>query len=262
VIYQSGYVTNDVTAIPAAGLIAFLSALAHTRNGRRMPIALFAAGFLAAALKATNLFAVVVLSILFAVSAIVERGGIERWTCTARRWSRTGGVLLVGGGLAAGLWLVAHRLLSHIDLRDEPAFGVLRGSPITPGLVLREATILLRPLTSSVLSPDTLGYDVQAPLFAALGFVVIAAGLAGLFVSPRSWQHVLGLITVPALYVGGVIFGISQVLNARIDPALAGRYGMSLAPLLILVLAASLAGAWAVRIAALFAVACLERRSP
>lgn len=255
VIYQSGYVTNDVTAIPAAGLLALVSALAYTRDGRWMPIVLFAAGFLAAALKATNLFAVVVLSTLFACSAIVERRAIERWICTTRRWWRTGGVLLLGGVLATGLWLVVHRARALIDLRDEPAFGVLRGSPITPGVLLREATVLFRPLTSSVVSPDTLDYEVQAPLFAALGFVVIAAGLAGLFVSPRRWQHVLGLITVPALYLGGVVFGVSQVLNARIDPALAGRYGMSLAPLLILVLAASLAGKWAVRTAALFAIA-------
>jgi hypothetical protein len=254
VIYQTGYVSNDVTAIPAAGLIALVSAVAHTRNGPRIAIALFAAGLIAAALKATNLIGVVVVSILFACSAIAKREGTERWTTTTRRWWSDGGFLLLGGVTAAASWLVTHRARALIDLRDEPAFGVLRGSPITPGLLLREATVLFRPLTSSFVSPDTLGYDVQAPLFAMLGFLVIAAGVAGLFVSPRRWQHTLGLITVPALYVGGLGFGVADVLAYGIDPALAGRYGMSLAPLLILVLAASLAGKWAARTVALFAV--------
>jgi hypothetical protein len=255
VVYQSGYVTNDATAIPAAGLVALVSALAYTRNGPKLPIALFAAGFFAAASKTTNLFAVVVLSAMFACAAIAQRAGTERWTATVHRWWRNGGLLLTGGVTAAVLWLVVHRARALIDLRDEPAFGVLRGSPITPGLIGREAVNLLQPLTGSVLSADTLDHDVQAPLFAALRLLLIAAGVGGLFVSPRGWQHVLGLITVPALYLGGLLFGVSQVLSYRIDPALASRHAMSLAPLLILVLAASVVGKWAARAVALFALA-------
>ena len=75
--------------------------------------------------------------------------------------------------------------------------------------------------------------------------MIIAAGLSGLFVTPRRWPHALGLIAVPALYIGGVVFGLGLMINYDIDPGLGGRYALSLAPLLILVLAASVQGKWA-----------------
>ncbi len=61
-----------------------------------------------------------------------------------------------------------------------------------------------------------------------LSFLLIGAGLAGLFVSPRRWPHALGLIAVPALYVGGVVFGLGLMITYDIDPGLSGRYALSL----------------------------------
>jgi hypothetical protein len=218
-----------------------------------MWIALGLAGFFVVILKTTNLFPVVAVSGLFAVAAITKREQAERWLLTVRRWLRDGGALLIGGIAAAGIWATIHRSLSLIDLQKEPTFEILRGGSLTPGLLLREAATLLEPLTGSFVSPQTLGHDTQAPLYAILGFLIIAGSAAGLFVTPRRWSHTLGLIAVPTLYVGGVVFGAGLVINYKIDPGLSGRYGLSMAPLLALVLAANLAGRWAIRAVALFA---------
>jgi hypothetical protein len=247
VLYGAATVTNDVTAVPAAGLVGLVAALAYRRGGPRMPLALFGAGFLAAAFKASNLFAVVPVAALFAVRAIATRSTDERWTVTLRRWVRDGGALLIGGLVAAALWSLIHRSRALIDLTDDPSFEVLRGSPRTFGLVILEATDLFRPLTglAAFLSPDTLYQHAQAPFYSVLTFLLIGAGLSGLFVSPRRWPHALGLIAVPSLYVGGVVFGFGLMRTYDIDPGLSGRYALSLGALLVLVLAAALSGKWA-----------------
>jgi hypothetical protein len=259
VVFVTGTVSNDVTAVAAGALVALVAAIAYRRNGRAMPIAQFAAGFAATACKTTSLFAVVAVSALFAVGAISKRAYAERWTATLRRWFYDGGALLLGGVISAVLWAGIHRSIALIDPQDDPTWDVLRGVPLTVGLLLREAASLFEPLTGEVavalVSSDSLGQDAQTPLYAALSFLVIGAALAGLFVSPRRWPHLLGLILVPVLYVGGLILGAGLMVSYRIDPGLTGRYALSLAPLLMLVLAASLAGKWPHRVLALFAAA-------
>jgi hypothetical protein len=171
-----------------------------------------------------------------------------------------GGALLIGGVAAAALWTVLHRSRALIDLTDEPTFQVLRGGPRTFGLVIREASEVLRPLTGLSggflgLSPDTLDQNAQAPFYSALSFLIIAGGLAGLFLSPRRWFNTLGLIAVPALYVGGVVFGLGLMTTYDIDPGLSGRYALSGGAVLVLVLAASMTGRWAQLALAAYAAA-------
>ena len=106
------------------------------------------------------------------------------------------------------------------------------------------------------LSPETLDQHVQAPFYAALSFLLIGAALAGLFVAPRRWSHVLGLISLPVLYLGGIAFGAAVMITYDVDdPGLTGRYALSIAPLVMLVLADSLAGKGSQRAIAGFAMA-------
>jgi hypothetical protein len=240
-IYHAATVTNDITAIPAAGLVALVAALAYRRDGPRVPIALFAAGFVAAALKITNLFPVVAVSALFAVGAVTGRESHQTWLATARRWLHDGGALLAGGIVASTLWAIVHRSRSLIDLTEEPTFESLRRFPRTVAMVVREATGLFTPLGEGALS-DSLSRSAQLPFYHVLSFLLIGAALAGLFVSHRRWPHALGLILVPLLYVGGVVLGLGLMINYDIDPGLSGRYALSVAPLLALVLAASIEG--------------------
>jgi hypothetical protein len=137
----------------------------------------------------------------------------------------------------------------------------MRGGSQSVGPVLRVATAFLQPLTDEVavglVSAATLNQDVQQPLHAMLGFLLIGGGLAGMFVSPRRWQHVLGLISVPALYVGGVVLGLGFMVGfgTNAGAGVSGRYGLSVAGLLLLGLAASLRGKWTVGAVGVFAVA-------
>jgi hypothetical protein len=261
VVYHTATVTNDVTAVPATGLVALAAALFHRGRLRHATIVLFAAGFLASAFKATNSFAAVAVAALLAVGAIAEHRP-DGWRVALKSWSRTGGALLVGALLPVVIWAIVHRTRALIDPSDEPTLEVLRDTPRTLGLVIREAAELFRPLTGLAggflpLSPKTLDSNVQSPFYTSLGFLLIGAGLGGLFVTPRRWNHVLGLISVASLYLGGVAFGLSLMLTYDIDPGLSGRYALSLGPLLILVLAASVTGRWSQRALALFAGAYL-----
>jgi hypothetical protein len=262
VIFFYATVSTDVTAVTAGGVVALAAAIAYRREGGA-PSVLLAAGVFAAACKVTNMFAVVSVSAAFAVGAIAGRAGDEAWTGTLRRWMRDGGALLAGGVATAVLWVIIHRSIALISLTDEPTLEGMRGGSQGLGPVLRVATSFLQPLTGEVavglVSAATLGQDAQQPLHAALGFLLIGAGLAGMFVSPRRWQHVIGLISVPALYFGGVVIGLGFMVGFGTDAGagVSGRYGMSVAPLLLLGLAASLRGRWAVGAVAVLAVASL-----
>jgi hypothetical protein len=258
VVFFTSTVSNDATAVPAAGVVALSAALAYGRDAPFVRIALFAAGFFAAACKATNLLPVVAVSALFGVAAIYGRAPAQRWSAVLRRWLRDGGALLLGGVIAAGAWVLVHRTLALIDLKDEPTFRDLRSNPHGLDEVLRQAATFFQPLTDdlavAVVSSATLGQDVQQPLHATLSFLLMGSALAGLFVVPRRWPHVLGLISVPLLYAGGAAFGLAVVRTYGTNPGLSGRYALSLAPLLIIALAASLQGTWPVRAVAVFAV--------
>lgn len=220
---------------------------------------LFAAGFFAAACKSTNLLAVGAVAASFAVGAVCRRGLGEAWSTTARRWAGDGGALLAGGLVATVTWVLLHRSLSLIDLKEEPTFATLRSSPHGLGVILRESANLLHPITGeiavSLSSAATLGQPVQELLSAVLSYLLIGAGVAGLFVPRRRWPHVVGLVAVPLLPLGGIALGIAIVRTYGIAPGLSGRYGMSLAPLLVLALAASLEGRWTVRAVGLLGVA-------
>jgi hypothetical protein len=252
VIYVNGYVSNDATAIPAGGLVAFAAARVQDRADPVATLVLFAVGFVAGAGKATNMLAVAAVAALFVVAAVTRRD-------RARAWLRNGGALLVGGLLAVGLWAIVHRSRSLVDLREDPALEVLRQTPRTLGLVLREAAQLFQPLTGlgsaglRALSKDTLGADAQVPFDTLSSYLLIAGALAGLFVSRRRWQHALGLVSLVVAYVGGVVLAISIIVAQDIDPGLSGRYSLSLAALLTLVLAACVEGRAAQRALGAFA---------
>ena len=125
-IFFYATVSTDVTAVTAGGVVALAAAVAY-RRAAGAPALLVAAGVFAAACKVTNMFAVVILSAAFAVAAIARRTDGEAWSGTVRRWIRDGGALLVGGVVTSILWVIVHRSIALVSLRDEPALEGLRG---------------------------------------------------------------------------------------------------------------------------------------
>jgi hypothetical protein len=246
VIYSSSVVSNDVPAIFAGGFVALLAALAYRRPGKWVAPVLAMSAFFVVSIKATNLFPIVAVATLFALRRWTGRDG-QTPVALVRSWLADGGALLLGGLAAALAWVVVNRALALVNPSDLLVFGVLRTHPVTPGVILREALTFLGPLTDSFVSPGTLGNNVQLTLEALLKFLLLAAALSALFVTPRRWAHALGLISFGTLLAGGVAFGEGLHVTYNIDPGLSGRYGLAMVPLLVLVLVASVRGHWAER---------------
>jgi hypothetical protein len=247
VIYSSSVVSNDVPAIFAGGFVALLAALAYRRPGKWVTPVLATSAFFVVSIKATNLFPIVAVATLFALRQWTGRDGQTPLVTLVRSWLADGGALLLGGLAAAVAWVVVNRALALVDPRTLLVFGVLRVHPVPPGVVLREALAFLGPLTDSFVSPGTLGNNLQLTLETLLKFLLLAAALSALFVTPRRWPHVLGLISLGMLLAGGFAFGIGLRQTYNIDPGLSGRYGLAMVPLLVLVLVASVRGHWAER---------------
>jgi hypothetical protein len=244
VIYHASVVSNDAASVFCGSLVAFTAALSITRPGRWRTWLLLAVGFFVVFIKTTNGMSVLAVSGLLLAGAWVV-GRDDRLQGVLRRWMPTGGALLIGGALAAAVWIVVHRSRSLINPTDLATFDILRQGGFGPTLILKEALSLFGPLVDAYVPVDTLGQKTQAVMAGFLRYLLVGAALAALFVSPRRWPHVLGLTSLGALYVGGVLFGIGIWLNYDVDPSVSGRYGLSVGPLLVLVLAGVLRGTWA-----------------
>jgi hypothetical protein len=173
-----------------------------------------------------------------------------------RSWLPTGGALLIGGAASAVTWVVVSQKLALVNPRTFAVFDILRTHPVNVALIASEALTLLAPATGSY-DPFRLHQSEQSANMAViistlLMYLLVAGGLAGLFVRRRQWFHWMGLVTVPLLYVGGFALGISIWRTYNSDPGLSGRYGMSLAPLLALSLCAACRGKWPLRAIWLF----------
>ena len=161
-------------------------------------------------------------------------------------------------------WIIVFHSRALINPRDLPTFAVLRTGSFGWGSAVGEGASLLAPLTGSfvafrsnaaVAPPEgLLSQNLQLVMSNLLQYLVLAGGLAWLFVQPRRWNHWLGVVALPVLYVGGVALGASVYLTYDANPGVSGRYGLSVAPVLVLGLIGSLQGRWAARLLAIFAV--------
>ena len=97
--------------------------------------------------------------------------------------------------------------LSLVNPRTFAVFDILRTHPVGLALIAGEALGLLAPATGSY-DPFRLHQSVQSANLATIAatllmYLLVAGGLAGLFVRRRQWFHWMGLVAVPLLYVGG-----------------------------------------------------------
>ncbi len=51
-------------------------------------------------------------------------------------------------------------------------------------------------------------------------------------------------MAMSALFLGGVVLGYAVHYSYKVDPGVSGRYGLALAPMLVVALVASAKGAW------------------
>jgi hypothetical protein len=260
-IYESAIVSNDAPSIFAGALIAFLGALAWARPGRWTLPVLAAGAFLVTSLKLDDALAVVVVSGTFAIiwwsdDDSAGTGLTPRLGAWMRRWAPNGGALLLGALVCVVLWVVVNRELDLIDPRKLPAFDVLRTQPVGVSEVARESLLMLNPLAgafsafrtnaSGIVVGTTLSLNLQQITATFLQYALLAGGAAALFVRRRIWAHWVGLTSIIALYVGGIVLGIGLLRTYSSDPSLSGRYGLAVAPFLALALVATVRGRWVV----------------
>jgi hypothetical protein len=246
VIYHSAIVSNDAASVFAGSLIAFLTARAITRPGRWTTATLGIGAFFVTFIKTTDGLPVGILSALV-FAGVWFRNADKPFKEKVHRWAPTGGALLIGAATAALLWVVINRSIALIEPRDLVTFGVLRGTSVGPDVILREALSLFGPVTDAFASPATLSQNLQQVFATLTKYLLIGVGFSCFFVVPRRWPNVLGLLAFVGLYLGGATFGAGLKLNYDIDPSLAGRYGLAVAPLLVVALAGALKGKWSVR---------------
>jgi hypothetical protein len=261
VIYQASIVSNDAPSIFAGSLIALLGAVAWTRTKRWTTVPYFVAGFFVTSLKSVDALAPLIVSGMLAVlwwTTLAASGELKRrrfrpWFTA---WSRNGGALMLGAILSAAVWAVVNNRLNLINPRVIPSFAALRTTHLTVSLTLHEALSMLDPLSSAdSFSPFRANSNVLAiasPLSANLQVVTgtflqylgIAGGLSGFFVTPRRWNHWLGLFSIAGLYLGGIAVTAALWHTFDINPSIPGRYGLAVAPLLILAIVANARGRW------------------
>jgi hypothetical protein len=259
VLYQTSIVSNEAPGVFAGSLIAFLGVLAWVRPGRWTKPALGAAAFFVATLKLDDVLPVVVVAGVLACaswSKIAPHGGVSRNDVRAwfRLWWPCGGMLLLGAAVSSLAWIIIDNRLDLIDPRTLPTFDVLRGTPVSLSLLAKEAISMLNPLGGAYFSFHTnatgldvgpaLSLNLQHITATASEYLLLGAGLAIAFVRRKTWAHWTGFLSLVVLYVGGIVLGIGIWLTYRCDPALSSRYGLAIAPLLVLALVALVRGRW------------------
>jgi hypothetical protein len=261
VIYHASIVSNDAPALFAGSVMALLGTLAWISPGRWSAPTLLGAAFVVTSFKLDDLFAVLVVSGVLAIASWSSLRGddcphavkVRQWF---RTWGGSGGMLLAGGIISAFMWILINRHLNLINPRDLPSFADRRNSTIGLSLIANESVQMLNPLTGSYHPFHTNGIGSTAASSFSLRLQTITAtiaeglllvgGLAGFFVRPRRWPQWTGVLSLFVLYIGGIGLGVAIWWTYNADPGVTGRYGLSVAPLLALALAATVRRQWTI----------------
>ena len=182
-----------------AGALAF-SLAAWIQPGRDDPLPVEGSQSLAAALHALRAEGLLVLSLAFAVGAMVE-GGISTWGVLYLREQLAAGVLLGAAASTAGYLVAA---LARVGLGPlAGAAGAARGVTIGAGLAAVGLVVLA---------------TASAPGVAAAGLVAAAMGIS------MCWPLLLARATEGRQRPGLVVAGVSAVgyLGLVLGPALVG----------------------------------------
>ena len=236
VIYYSSIVSNDAASLLVGSGLLFAIALALRRPSLRSAIILGLLGVAAALIKASDAFAPFALAIFAAWTLLRE---VPDRRLALRRWVQTGGALLAGSIVGLVAWQL---IRGHIALVDPSVLPVVAGYPLRGGArlgpFLENLTSFFDPVTGSAGS-SLLHDSLQVPFAELLRTLLLVAAFLGLFVRRRAWFHRLGLSTLVAMMVGAVAIAVGFWVTLGENPVAQSRYGISLAPLLAVGLAAA-----------------------
>lgn len=242
VTYHTAIVSNDSTVLFYATLMAFIAALTHVHQKPYLWAA-FVAALLAGFTKTTIVTAIFATGGLLMMAVLpMPLHELKAFWKTAKWkiYGRTGFAMVAGGFISAIGWNYFSRSRATIPGDIFPTFDVLRGAPVGVVSIMREAVVVLGPLTDSYTPFGVWNGDVYQLLSTLTKSVLIGAGLAGAFVAGRSWWRLAGPLALTAQYFGAVALGIGIWRSYDMTPGLVGRYGLVMVPALILVLVAGI----------------------
>lgn len=241
VIYHSSIVSNDSLVLLVSSLMIYL--LARVNAARHVcRFEAVAIGLVAGFTKLNLVNAALAVGFIFvfiALSRFRQDSVNYQEFRRSEAWQTFGstGIALATSSLFAGIaWIVSSRLRATIPGPKFPSFDVLRTGEVTILTILRQAEVVLAPLTDSFTPFGAKNPD----LYAVLGFltktVITTACLTGLFSNRRSLWHQVGPIAFFANYFGSVAQGLGNWVTYRMDSALAGRFGLVMLPVFALII--------------------------
>lgn len=242
-IFSASTVTNDAASLLAGGLALCLAGVARRRPDTRwLPWLLLGGGALIASLKSTNVIAIAAVATLLAWEALRSREPGTPWRTAIRPWMRTGGSLLIGALAMICTWAVVTRARATIDPYSIPIYaGALHFDRLELVALFRELSAVFGPTVDSYVAPF-LTSENQFPFQVVGKGLLLAAGLAWIFVAPRRWPHVLGAACIASMVVVTYALGIAFYLSYHADGNFSARYVLSAAPVLALALAGAARG--------------------
>jgi hypothetical protein len=228
-LHASATVSNDATGLVAGGLLAWVTL--RWEKGSSPLWLLGLVSFLALALKTTNGLAVGLCALyLFIRPRLSDRSS------QPRRSNRAGiAVLLGAAALSLFAWVVIHGLLATtVDIPTDDPSGGLRLFD-----VFAQLTVLITPLTYG-LPTSLLGATAYDAATGILGVLMIGATVGPILRGELSerWER-LAASTGITMLLGGALFALaSYAVYNRVT--VSPRYGLSVIPLLAVVLAAAI----------------------
>lgn len=259
VVLSASMVNNDIAALFAGGVVAVSAAVAW-RLPDRLPWWGFAGvGVLAVALKETGALPVLTVSGLLCADACARARSTASGTRELlrsgpfRSWLRSGGAMLLGAGGVLIVWSIAFHALALMNPTSFAAVRINTDGHSGVADLAGNALAMLQPLTNTPMwpyrwsgsGPITVGFwtfrstQLTSQLLASLPLIVAASWI---FSRRRTWCQWLAAASMLVLFLGGWALGISIMLTYHYNTRLPGRYGLSMAVLLVLAVIGVLEG--------------------
>jgi hypothetical protein len=243
VAYHQTVVSNDAAILPIASLITYL--ILRTQAGSRDSICWWIGLGLVGGFTKGTVLILCGIALLFSLSWSFTK--VKSTSFRVLRQSVFGDLLvqrtfalLISAIFASGFWAVFVSRTTQVPLDTLATFEVLRGGKVTIQLIMNQALVGLRPLTQSFAPFNGVDRDLIAVVNFFVDFSLLFACAAGVFLVTRTWWSVTGPLILLGQYLGTFALGISFWLTYNINPGLSSRYGLSVVPLMVLVLCAGI----------------------
>lgn len=242
VLMPSATVNPDAASLAVGGGCLLLVVLWTRRSGRMRWGLLVVAGVVAEVVKVQNLVVLLALALFLLLPVISE----DRTTRRPLLFSRALAVvtLAVPAVVVAAGWTVAVRLLAATPPADVPMSRRFAVDSLTASDLVLDAGRFLTPLANPYTPPPLEGATTSAALL--LTSVLLAAGLvaSSVFDDHRGPTRFLGTAVAVVGLLGPPFLVVLIFVTQGLYFAIPDRYGLTLVPMMVVLLALRLTRRW------------------